>query len=510
MNRYKLYTAEQITQLDLQTFNRWLSFLYKNPTQSWSSSYGPMKPSLNWLHECWCVVTHAHSRSTFSNIRAKYEERILSAVESNDKKSIIRLLSLGSGGLFQDLMILLKLYYHGYKNIELDCIETGNNQAQQEILQAIINRLNQNGANIRVRHFKTVEERKAKTGNSQAECDVVYAIDFDNIAAVLGKDFSKRQLQYRSRDSFADEYCPLFLGAYAELKKSASSLFLLTFGKNYISHCGESADVYCDEFDHQFERRIPSHAYHDYYYINANLSSILLHLPFLKAKNKPLLINEEILNPSTTEALKRILTKHNISYLIASAADIGTKLDEEAATVLIIDDSIHDSNLGGEKFLDADFKHGHAQVTRSDCRGINNRRIDVFFSFNEIKVNQFTQRIEQLSIEECIDKVNAGICNYLDWCKNNATGIRGITRFSHWFHGESGVLRAQNLQRVIRDSSDLNKEAFLLLLNKHLQGSGNTRHSLTRFIHAALARDNELETLPDADFKEVRSQVRVG
>ncbi|KTD04776.1 hypothetical protein Lgor_0858 [Fluoribacter gormanii] len=510
MSRYKLYTAEEVAQLDLEKFNRWISFLYKNPTQSRSSSYGAMRPGYDWLYECWCAVTQAHSRSSFSNIRAKYEERILSAVASNDKKSTIRLLSLGSGGLFQDLMILLKLYYHGYKNLELDCIETDNNQAQQEILQAIINRLNQNGANIRVRHFKTVEERKANTDISQAECDVVYAIDFDDIGAVIGKDFSKRQLKFRNRDSLTDEYYPLFLGAYAELKKSASSLFLLTFGKNYIAHCGESADVYCDEFDHQFERRIPPHAYHDYYYINANLSSILLHLPFLKAKNKPLLINEEILNPSTTAALKKILAKHKISYVIASTADIGKKLDEEAATVLVIDDSIHDSNLGGENYLDADFKHGHAQVTRSDIRGSNKRRIDVFFSFNEIKVNQFTQRVAQLSIDESVEKVNAGICNYLDWCKENATGIRGITRFSHWFHGESGVLRAQNLQRVISDSSDLNKEALLSLLSKHLQGSGNTRHSLTRFIHAALARDNELETLPDADFKEVRSQVKVG
>ncbi|KTD40115.1 hypothetical protein [Legionella parisiensis] len=509
MSRYNLYSAQEIDQLDLETFNRWLLFLYKNPTQSKNSSYGSMQPSYNWLHECWCADTQAHSRSTFSNIRAKYEERILSAVENNDKNSTIRLLSLGSGGLFQDLMILLKLYYNGYKNIKLDCIETDNNQAQQEILQAIINRLNQNGANIRVRHFKTVEERKAGTDSSQTECDVVYAIDFDDIGNVVGKDFSKRQLKYRSSDSLTDEYCPLFLGAYAELKKSASSLFLLTFGKNYISHLGEKSAVYCDEFDHQFERRISPHAYYDYYYINANLSSILLHLPFLKAKNKPLLINEEILSPSTNEALKKILAKHNIPYLIASTAEIGKKLDEEAATVLVIDDSVHDRNLVGEEYLDVDFKHGHAQVTRNDIRG-RNRRVDVFFSFNEIKVNQFTQRVKQLSIDECIEKVNVGISNYLDWCKKNAAGTRGITRFSHWFHGESGVLRAQNLQKVISDSPNLNNEEFLSLLNKQLQGSGNTRHSLTRFIHSALARDNELETLPDVDFKEVRSHVGIG
>ncbi|KTC88950.1 hypothetical protein OQJ18_03305 [Fluoribacter dumoffii] len=510
MIRYKLYTAEEITNLDIETFNQWLSFLYKYPTQNKSPYNGALQPSPDWLHECWCIRTQAHSRASFSNIRAKYEERILSAVQSNDKKSTIRLLSLGSGGLFQDLMILLKLYYNGYKDIELDCIENVANQEQQKILNAIIDRLNQNDANIRVRHFSTVDERNENTDSSQVECDVVYAIDFDDIGKVLGKDFSERQLEARAENSYSDALCPLFLGAYAQLRKSASSLFLLTFGKNYISHHGEKADIYCNELDYQFEKRIPSYVYHDYYYINANIFSLLLHLPFIKAKNKTLLINEEILNESTSESIKKILDQHNISYFIASADEIGKKLDAEAATVLVIDDSICNRKNPGEEYLDASFKHGHAQVTRYDLDVRKKPRNDVFFSFHEIKANQFTQRVGQLSADECVEKVNEGIINYLEWCKKNASGTRGITRFSHWFHGESGILRAKGLQKALSESPDVGKDELLSLLNKHLQGSGNTHHSLTRFIHSALSRDNELENLPDADYKEVRSKVRVG
>lgn len=60
---------------------------------------------------------------------------------------------------------------------------------------------------------------------------------------------------------------------------SRQDQFLLTFGKNYIAHSGEKAELYCDEYDHQFEKRIETHAYHDYYYINANILSLLTHLP---------------------------------------------------------------------------------------------------------------------------------------------------------------------------------------------------------------------------------------
>jgi hypothetical protein len=127
---------------------------------------------------------------------------------------------------------------------------------------------------------------------------------------------------------------------------SRQDQFLLTFGKNYIAHSGEKAELYCDEYDHQFEKRIETHAYHDYYYINANILSLLTHLPFLKAKKKPLLINEAILNPSTTSSLQKLLAQHDIDYVIASESDIGKKLDDECASVLIIDDA-----LAHEQFL---------------------------------------------------------------------------------------------------------------------------------------------------------------
>lgn len=501
MGSYKLYSVEEISQLGSEAFNDWLNFFYKNPTKPEKSSYDNARPSSNWLHECWCPMTQAHSRASFFDIRGKYEDKILNVAKSKDKNEVVRLLSLGSGGLFQDLMIILKLYYNGYKNIELDCIEIEDNQAQQSILQAIIERLNQNGAKIRIRHFKNMEERGAQS----SPCDVVYAIDFDDIGNALGKDFSSRQLPFRSENKANDSICPLFLGAYAELRQSPSSLFLLTFGKNYIAHSGEKAELYCDELDHQFEKRIETHAYHDYYYINANILSLLTHLPFLKAKKKPLLINEAILNPSTTLSLQKLLAQHNIGYVIASESAIGKKLDDECASVLIIDDTIHDSRKPEEQYVHPIFKHGHAQVSRVN---LSARRVDVFFAFNAIKTEQLSQRINSLPIESYLERATIGIQNYLDWCSKNASGTRGLTRFSHWYHGDSGIRRAQDLQKKIESFSNVTADDLDLVkstIKEKLHGSSNTRHSLARFIFAALARDMEIETLPDSDYKTIRS-----
>lgn len=503
MGSYQLYSAEEISQLGSEAFNDWLNFFYKNPTKSEKSSYDDARPSANWLHESWCPMTQAHSRASFFDIRSQYEDKILNVAKSKDKNDVVRLLSLGSGGLFQDLMIILKLYYNRYKNIELDCIEIENNQAQPSILQAIIERLNQNGAKIRVRHFKNMEER----GAQRWSCDVVYAIDFDDIGNALGKDFSSRQLPFRSDNTATDFIGTLFLGAYAELLPSPSSLFLLTFGKNYIAHSGEKAELYCDEFDHQFESRIEAHAYHDYYYINANILSILTHLPFLKAKRKPLLVNETILNPHTTLALKKLCAQHNIDYVIASESVIGKKLDDEYASVLIIDDTVHDSKKPEEQYIHPIFKHGHAQVSRINYPS---RQVDVFFVFNTIKTEQLSQRINSLPIETYLERITVGIHNYLDWCSKNVSGTRGLTRFSHWYHGDSGIRRAQDLKKTIGKFFSLTADDHGLVkstIKEILQGSSNTRHSLARFVCSALAGDMEIETLPDSDYKTIRNRL---
>lgn len=475
MDSYKLYSAEEISELSSEAFNDWLYFFYKNPTNP-EGLYA--QPGSNWLHECWCPQTQAHSRANFFDIRSKYEDRILNVAKSKDKNDIVRLLSLGSGGLYQDLMIILKLYYNGNKHIELDCIEIEDNEAQQSILQAIIARLNQNGAKIRIRHFKNMEER----GTENPPCDVVYAIDFDDIGNVLGKDFSSRQLPYRTEDKENDSICPLFLGAYAELQQSPFSLFLLTYGKNYIAHNGEKAELCCNEFDHQFEKRIETHAYHDYYYVNANILSLLTHLPFLKAKKKPLLINEAILNPYTTLALQKLLAQHSMDYVIASESVIGKKLDEECASVLIIDDTVHDSRIPEEQYIHPIFKHGHAQVSRVSYPS---RKVDVFFAFNAIKTDQLSQRINTLPIETYLEKTTIGIQNYLEWCSKNASGTRGLTRFSHWYHGDSGIRRAQDLQETIKNFSNVTADDLNLVkstIKDRLHGSSNTRHSLARFV----------------------------
>ena len=284
---------------------------------------------------------------------------------------------------------------------------------------------------------------------------------------------------------------------------------MVTFGRNSISWTGNQVKVHADDFPEPFEKSIPRHVYHDYYYINANIFSLLLHLPWLKAKNKPVLINEAILNQSTRASVEKILQQEQLPWLIASETDLGKKLDEESASVLLIDDTAYFANTG-ETLVDPLFKHGHVQISRFDTKS-SQRKYNVFFSFNDIKAEQFSKKINQLDTMDYLNKTQLGIQQYLTWFATNIRGTRVLTRFSHWYHGGSGKHRAEKLQSKIEaalaNPAIINFTEFNMSIKQMLRNSSNTRHSLARFISAALTGDGSLETLPDSDFKEIRQKV---
>lgn len=73
--------------------------------------------------------------------------------------------------------------------------------------------------------------------------------------------------------------------------------------------------------------------------------------------------------------------------------------------------------------------------------------------------------------------------------KINAQGLRGLTRFSHWYHGDTGVKRAKELLNIVNDSTStyediVNKLAFCL------SQSSNTRHSLKSYLRKEFGEDN--------------------
>ena len=107
---------------------------------------------------------------------------------------------------------------------------------------------------------------------------------------------------------------------------------------------------------------------------------------------------------------------------------------------------------------------------------------------------------------------------YVAWCQTHAVGMRT----QHVFHGATGRQRAeallQQIQRyhLLTRGADVGRmNAFFehcheMILSHH--GSGNRRHSLSRYVYAELFSDAESEKhavhhLPDRQFAGLRSAI---
>nr|MBA3535635.1 ankyrin repeat domain-containing protein [Tatlockia sp.] len=99
--------------------------------------------------------------------------------------------------------------------------------------------------------------------------------------------------------------------------------------------------------------------------------------------------------------------------------------------------------------------------------------------------------------------------SYLGWMNINATGTRGLTRFSHWYHGDSGVQRARELLEIANDP-DATYGEIQSALQKGFQESSYHKHSLSRYLVAQFNQINqnfiELEELGDDEFVGIKAK----
>ncbi|MBA2710020.1 MAG: hypothetical protein H0U57_05475 [Tatlockia sp.] len=495
---FALYSAEQIMELDDSEFYPWIDFIISNPTKGENSGRQPHDyPSPAWLHECWCH-NQENSRNSKINLREQYENRIAHALSSYDKKEEIHLLSLGSGGLFQDFMIILRLYTEGFTHIHLDCVEIIDNSKQQGILTAIVNRLNLNNVNIKTRHFKTIDE--IKEGQIY---DSIYAIDFDKGVQLFSKDGSSRQLKHRCPSLQTNELTALFFNAYAKLAHTPSALFLLTVGENFLALQNEPNEYKFNSFL-GFEEVIENNSYHDYYYINANIFSFLIHLSFLKKQNKPLLINENIVNPKVKESLLQILSQQGFAYKIASEKTIAEMLDEELATVLIIDDTAFDNSNKNESWIDKQFNNGCVQMARWKS---SIRRNIIAPSFIDIKGQQLIKTITQMTTLDFVKNIVAGIELYQQFISKTTLPTCSLWHIPHNDSKFAKKLKLQ-LMSIIEQSEashgskvDQNLKNSLYL---DLHSTSSEKFSISRFIYASLLNDVQLQQLSSEDFQKLK------
>jgi hypothetical protein len=94
---------------------------------------------------------------------------------------------------------------------------------------------------------------------------------------------------------------------------------------------------------------------------------------------------------------------------------------------------------------------------------------------------------------EKLPDIQRGIQAYILWSEQHATGIRGITRFSHLRHGHSGLQRAKALsEQIVKLQDDCNLHTykqFETAYKKAMSQSSKTENSLFKFIENALAPD---------------------
>lgn len=115
--------------------------------------------------------------------------------------------------------------------------------------------------------------------------------------------------------------------------------------------------------------------------------------------------------------------------------------------------------------------------------------------------------LQETTIKE---QVNNAVNQYLQWMDQHAKGIRGLTRFSHWHHGDSGKRRAVELAKIVNDpESDL--ETIIHAINKTIHASSNTKHALSRYLIAEFNNDTiiNFEKYTDAEFKSTKQKFKI-
>lgn len=510
---YPLYNPEEITNLSDDAFLVWLEFIYHNPTK-FDIHRGlnyfdgiffdqDERMSLKWLFECW--ECEAHDRRKQSNIRAKYEEILVRSIENlkSNLNEEITFLSIGGGGLFQDLMILLNLFHRGYKNISLHIIEPNLMTLQSQILETIVTKLN-NIENLHINiniNFYQSEESLPEIG-----FDAVYAIDSDIFYANKHVNLLNPALQqtmHLNKDYYYNILSVLFKGC-SQLKPEHYALFLLTFGNSYYAFSKEEQIIHYNKIP-QTKKLFEQFDY-DYYCFIAHIQSLFEHINFLKQKGKPVLINENIINTNLKPSLELYLNANNIDFIFLTQEEITQKLALENATALVIDDLILESyEYNAFKNLYGNLKTLPVQFSNIIYDSYNEIiSADLTPEYNVIRKRQLERKINTISPIILKDKILNAIEKYISWYRQNT-----FLRFSHLLHGFRGRERAIHLKSMLNNldkEEDIENFIHIQLYNV-IKKSSNSQHSLSRFIYAEIMDDESTHELNDEEYLSIRSGI---
>lgn len=493
---FDLYSAENIRKLTQHQFETWVGKILKelkNPTPFAGDFLSSNWPDDSWLHECWCPTTQSHARNKSfwsKNLRADYEEKLFSAVRARDKNEPLRLLSGGSGGLFQDLVILLKLHRKGFKKIHLDCMEVRDNSYQQNILAAIIEQLNKSPqTTITVNHYS--DNIALPFSNVY---DLAYFIDAEEISNVIGKDCTiNRDLPRRKVDKEKNSYNFLSLILYAMATLSLKGICLVSYGKNNFIYNSQTNSFFSkhNEFIPFNTEKIMDKQY-DCFYINANPMMFLFHIEYFAFQKKPVFVNQDVLNEFSEKAVLALAGKFGFELEIISENEVKNKFIGHEDSVFVFDGTAF-NEIKKENPHDGLFSQ-KAHVARVPWA--NELKEQTYPKFTHFKACQIKQRLTQYSYSELLKLVIKGCEDYLAWRKQYAVGTRGLTRFSHWSHGDSGIKRAKSIalkaHQFLSQKEECHQEIEVFIKQEiydECAKSGDAKHSCSRFIAHAISED---------------------
>ncbi len=202
------------------------------------------------LYECSCEGTHAFHRLDNPR-RNNFEKAIVDRLATihPDKKAPIKLISMGSGGLMSDFIILEKLFLSGFENITLDCIEPkGIDPSKIESIKKFFKEYPNVSLNISA--YDYVDDLPSEESGYSA----VIAVDYDILAGSFSMDhlIGLADLMYtRSRLTengvlalgFSDEDV-LFSKSMNPITILNSSTSLLNiFAEDLINHLKNQTDL---------------------------------------------------------------------------------------------------------------------------------------------------------------------------------------------------------------------------------------------------------------------------
>ena len=220
-NTPKFLYADQIERLSVEEFKRWLAHLLQNPVL-----YSKSSKKHRWLSECACPF---HNRAIPGNTRSRVEADILNHVDAMSRDRI-SVLSMGSGHLFQDLIILASLVQRGFRDVRISMVDVawkkrGVVSFRSKLFQSIVKQLTKAYPGVKV---CTAYSCDIGALPHDKEYDVVYAVDNDDFQASIDSSGSSRQ-QYQAQLDL--------MKAVSKLSRHSDAAFFVSQGHISLSVC---------------------------------------------------------------------------------------------------------------------------------------------------------------------------------------------------------------------------------------------------------------------------------